>query len=93
MLEMIKNAFRVKEIRNKILFTLFMLLVIRIGSNIPVPGVNTSFFKDIFDRFKDNDALGWMSSMTGGSLKDTTIISTMADIADNVDKINVNEIQ
>ena len=75
MLEMIKNAFRVKEIRNKILFTLFMLLVIRIGSNIPVPGVNTSFFKDIFDRFKDNDALGWMSSMTGGSLEQMSIFA------------------
>ena len=39
MLETLKNAFRVKEIRKKILFTLVMLVVIRIGSQLPVPGV------------------------------------------------------
>ena len=49
MLQMVINAFKVKDIRNKLLFTLFMLFVIRIGSNIPVPGVNTDFFKNIFD--------------------------------------------
>ena len=75
MLEMLKNAFRVKEIRNKILFTLFMLFVIRIGSNIPVPGVNTDFFKTMFERFADNDALGWMSNMTGGSLEQMSIFA------------------
>ena len=48
MLQMVLNAFKVKDIRNKLLFTLFMLVVIRIGSNIPVPGVNTDFFKNIF---------------------------------------------
>ena len=49
MLQMVLNAFKVKDIRNKLLFTLFMLVVIRIGSNIPVPGVNTDFFKNIFN--------------------------------------------
>ena len=49
MLQMVINAFKVKDIRKKLLFTLFMLFVIRIGSNIPVPGVNTDFFKNILD--------------------------------------------
>ena len=57
MLEMIKNAFRVKDIRNKILFTIFMLFVIRIGSNIPIPGVATDFFSNLIDKFNARDAL------------------------------------
>lgn len=44
MLTTLKNAFKIKEIRQKILFTLGMLVVIRIGSQLPVPGVDTKFF-------------------------------------------------
>lgn len=44
MLTTLKNAFKIKEIRQKILFTLGMLVVIRIGSQLPVPGVETKFF-------------------------------------------------
>ena len=40
MLTTLKNAFKIKEIRQKILFTLGMLVVIRIGSQLPVPGVD-----------------------------------------------------
>lgn len=75
MLQMVLNAFRVKDIRNKLLFTLFMLFVIRIGSNIPVPGVNTDFFKDLFDKLSAQDAVGWLSSMTGGSLEQMSIFA------------------
>ena len=41
MFKTLANAFRIKEIRNKILFTLAMLVVIRIGRILPIPGVNT----------------------------------------------------
>ena len=40
MFSTLKNAFKDKEIRNKIYFTLFILLIYRIGANITVPGVN-----------------------------------------------------
>ena len=75
MLQMVLNAFKVKDIRNKILFTLFMLFVIRIGCNIPVPGVNTDFFKNIFDNLKAQDAVGWLSSMTGGSFEEMSVFA------------------
>ncbi len=75
MLQMVLNAFKVKDIRNKLLFTLFMLFVIRIGSNIPVPGVNTDFFKNIFDNLQAQDAVGWLSSMTGGSFEEMSIFA------------------
>ena len=75
MLQMIINAFKVKDIRNKLLFTLLMLFVIRIGSNIPVPGVNTDFFKNIFDNLQAQDAVGWLSNMTGGSFEEMSILA------------------
>lgn len=75
MLEMIKNAFRVKDIRNKILFTLFMLFVIRIGCNIPIPGVATDFFSNLIDKFNARDAFGFISTMTGGSLEQMSILA------------------
>ena len=42
MLTTLKNAFKIKEIRKKLLFTFLMLVVIRIGCQLPVPGVNLS---------------------------------------------------
>ena len=75
MLQMVINAFKVKDIRRKLFFTLFMLLVIRIGSNIPVPGVNTNFFKNILDSLQAQDAVGWLSNMTGGSFEEMSIFA------------------
>ena len=47
MLKTLQNAFKIKEIRKKLLFTFFMLVVIRIGSQLPIPGVKTNFFQRI----------------------------------------------
>ena len=49
MLETIKNAFKTKEIRNKLLFVFFGLIIVRIGCNIPLPGVNTNVIQNLFD--------------------------------------------
>ena len=40
MFETVKNAFKIKDIRHRIIFTFFMLIVIRIGSQLPIPGVD-----------------------------------------------------
>ena len=48
MLTTLKNAFKIKDLRDKIIFTFLMLVVIRIGSQLPVPGVNTEYFKQWF---------------------------------------------
>ena len=42
MLKSIKNAFQIKELRKKLLFTLAMIVIVRIGSQIPVPGIDTT---------------------------------------------------
>ena len=44
MLTTLKNALKIKEIRKKLLYTFGMLVVIRLGSQLPVPGVNREFF-------------------------------------------------
>ena len=75
MLEMILNAFRVKEMRGKILFTLFMLIIIRFGSNLPIPGVQTDYFANLFGQWSAQDAVGWLNSMTGGSFEQLSVFA------------------
>ena len=48
MFETLKSAFRVKEMRRKLLYLLAMIFVIRIGSQLPIPGVDGSVFKQWF---------------------------------------------
>ena len=48
MLKTLRNAWKDKEIRKKLLYTFMMLVVIRFGSELPIPGVNTSYFADFF---------------------------------------------
>lgn len=43
MFKTLQNAFRIKDIRRKIFYVLFMLVVIRVGSQLPVPGVNRDY--------------------------------------------------
>ena len=69
------NAFKVKEIRMKILFTFFMLCVIRLGSAIPVPGMNTAVFKQWFSGLTESDAFGFMDRFTGGSFENMSILA------------------
>ena len=48
MLETFRRAFQIKDIRKKIGYTFLMLIVIRLGSQLPTPGVNSSYIKDFF---------------------------------------------
>ena len=66
MLTTLKNAFKIKEIRRKLLFTFAMLVVIRIGSQLPVPGVNSEYFKAWFAQ-QTNGAFSFFDAITGGS--------------------------
>ena len=75
MFKSIINAFKIKEVREKILYTLLMLVIIRFGSVLPIPGVNTSYFADLFAQLGDTDAFGWFNSMTGGSFTDLSVFA------------------
>lgn len=73
MFETLVNAFKTKEIRVKIWLTLLMLLVFRIGSYIPVPGLNATALGELFS--DTGGFLGILSMMSGGSLSNATLFS------------------
>lgn len=74
MLETLRNAFKIKDIRNRIFYTFMMLVVIRIGSELPVPGVNGSVFKDFFSS-QNTEGLGFFNAITGGSFERMSIFA------------------
>ena len=74
MLTTLKNAFKIKDIRNKILFTLAMLVVIRLGSQLPVPGVDRTFFSRWFAA-QTGDAFSFFDAITGGSFLNMSILA------------------
>lgn len=66
MLETLRNAFKIKDIRKKIIFTFLMLIVIRIGSCLPIPGVDSDVFANWFAS-QTADGMGFFDAITGGS--------------------------
>lgn len=74
MLTTLKNAFKVKEIRQRVLFTLAMLVVIRLASQLPVPGVNRDYFANWFAR-QTGDAFNLFDAFTGGSFLSMSVIA------------------
>lgn len=74
MLKTLKNAFKVKEIRKKIFYTLLMLVVIRFGSQLPIPGVNRHYFSDWFAA-QTGDAFSFFDAFTGGSFLNMSLLA------------------
>lgn len=74
MLQTLRNAWKIEEIRKKLIFTFLMLVVIRFGSELPIPGVNTSYFADFFAR-QSGDAFNFFNAMTGGSFTSMSVFA------------------
>ena len=74
MFETLRNAFRIKEIRRRIFYVLLMLVVVRIGTQLPVPGVNSDFFKEWFES-QTGDAFNFLDAFTGGSFSSFSIFA------------------
>ena len=74
MFKTLQNAFKIKEIRKKILFTLMMLVVIRVGSQLPIPGVNRDYFAAWFAA-QTGDAFNFFDAFTGGSFLNMSIFA------------------
>lgn len=68
MLTNIKNMLKVKDIRKKLFFTFLMLVVLRLGSQVPIPGVDSTYFQRWFAQ-QNNGALNFFSAFTGGSFE------------------------
>lgn len=74
MLTTLRNAFKVKDIRNKLYFTIFMLIIVRAGCQIPVPGVNNSSIVNFMEEHS-GDAFNFFDAMTGGSFMSMSIFA------------------
>ena len=74
MLEKVKNAFKVKDIRKRLLYTLGMLVVIRLGCDLPVPGVDRNYFANWFAQ-QTGDAFNFMDAFTGGSFLNMSVFA------------------
>ena len=74
MFETLKSVFKVKEMRRKLLYLIWMIFVIRIGSQLPVPGVDSDFFKQWFES-NTGDAFNFFDAFTGGSFIQMSIFA------------------
>jgi preprotein translocase subunit SecY len=75
MFSAIANIFRIPELRNRILFTLFILFVYRIGAHIPIPGINIEALREYFMESQRSGFLDFFDLFSGGALKRFTIFA------------------
>lgn len=74
MLTTLRNAFKIKEIRGKILFTFLILVVVRLGAQLPIPGVSRDVFTAWFAS-QTSGAFNFFDQMTGGSFTQMSIFA------------------
>ena len=69
------NAFKIKDIRKKLLYTLLMMVIIRIGSQIPIPGVDATQIQALMEQLLGGGDGGILMAITGGSLERMSILA------------------
>ncbi|MCR5576385.1 MAG: preprotein translocase subunit SecY [Oscillospiraceae bacterium] len=74
MLQTLRNAWKIEELRKKILFTLLIILLYRLGNAIPVPYVNVAALQAYFSSLQ-NTVLGLLNVMSGGAFSNATIFA------------------
>ena len=75
MFSTLKNAWRIPELRKKIIFTFLMLLVFRLGSNIPVPYIDKNVIRQIFEQ-SQGGILEFLDLMGGGTFSNFSVFAT-----------------
>ena len=74
MFKTLRNALKIEDIRKKLIFTFLMLIVVRFGSQLPIPGVNRSYFADWFAA-QTGDAFNFFDAFTGGSFTSMSVFA------------------
>ena len=74
MLKTLKNAFKVQDVRRRIFYVFLMLVVVRLGTQVPVPGMNGEYFKEWFAS-QTGDAFNFLDAFTGGSFSSMSIFA------------------
>ena len=75
MLQTLQNAWKIPELRKKLIFTVLILLIYRIGNVVPVPFVDTAALKTTFDAVFSNTILGLYNVMSGSSFAYGTVLA------------------
>ena len=75
MLQTIKGAWKAPELRKKILFTVFILLIYRLGNAVPVPYVDVAALKEYFDTTLSSTVLGLYNAMSGSAFSRATVFA------------------
>ena len=74
MFQTLKNAWHINDIRKKILYTLFILMIFRLGSSIPVPFINLAALEEAFVAYNDT-LLGYFNILSGGALAQASVFA------------------
>lgn len=74
MFETLRNALKVKDIRRKLLFTLFILIVTRLGSQLPIPGIDSARISEYLNSLL-GDSFNLLNSFTGGSFESMSVFA------------------
>ena len=75
MFQTLANAWKIEELRKKIIFTLLILLIYRIGNAIPVPYINTELMAAYFDANLSNTILGFYNTMAGNAFSQASVLA------------------
>ena len=73
MFQTLRNAWKIPELKSKILFTLMIIILYRLGSNLPMPWVNPAVFESYFN--SSGNALTWLNMLSGGALAQATLFA------------------
>ncbi len=74
MFKTLRNALKIEDIRKKLIFTFLMLVVVRFGSQMPIPGVNRDYFAQWFAA-QTGDAFNFFDAFTGGSFTSMSLFA------------------
>ncbi len=75
MFKTLQNAWKIPELKKKIIFTLFILLLYRVGNVVPVPYIDTALLKQVFDSDLSNTILGLYNAMSGSAFSQATVFA------------------
>ena len=74
MFKTVRRAFQIEDIRKKIFYTFMMLVGVRLGSQLPTPGVNPDYIKNFFAQ-NTGDAFNFFNAFTGGSFEQMSVFA------------------
>ena len=75
MLQTLRNAWKIPELRKKLIFTLFILLIYRVGNVIPVPYIDTAALASYFEEVLSTTILGLYNAMSGSAFSQATVLA------------------